>query len=431
MTASSPTYKFIFNPMGSAGDVHPYLGVAVELLARGHEVIVLSNGSFQSTAQQLNIPFIPVGDVVDWKTVGKDQKLRKQGSAWKESIGWASYLPMRQTYELIKQHNEPSRTCIASPMWSFGAKLASEKHNIPHVNFIINSLVLRSLHDTPETPQMYFPEWMPRWMKWYEYFWADVLFIDPVLARPLNAFRRELGLPRVFRVMNRWWFGKDKALGLFYSFMTPTQRDWKVDVKHVGHTLWDPIGDSEVTKQAIEFCKAETAPVIFVPGSIGPGDASFFTSALEACRRLGNRAIFLDRNHEFIPKPLPTWASHFEYVPLKEIMPLCTAAVHSGCAGTLHHALAAGIGHVVWPRVNDQPDNARRLMRLGIGERIQTPDVDSLANSIAKVTTNVTVSAKAREYASIVKSSNAISTICDELEELMQGVDQRCQSSTR
>lgn len=408
--------------MGSAGDVHPYLGIATQLIARGHEVILVTDGSFREVAQRLEIPFESVGIQVDWNDVGRDLKLRTQGAAWKESMGWAAINPMRQTYALLQTLNDPGRTCVVSPVWSFAARLAGETLGMRHANCVINSMVLRSAYHSPVTPLMYLPDWMPRWMKRYEYWWADRLFIDPVLKPELNRFRAELGLRPVSRLMHRWWFSRHLILGLFDDWFTPSQPDWPPHVNIVGHPRWDPPGNQLSSSEAIAFAKSGNAPVLFVPGSVGPGGAEFFQFAVSACQSLGMRAIFLDRNQQYVPATLPESIRHFDYVPLKELSTHCCAIVHSGCAGTMNHGLAAGIGHVVCPRVNDQFDNAARLMRLGVATSIRSKmlSTQSMTDALQEVTTNGGINHQAATIAQKIQSSNPLNEICDQLVQLMR-----------
>jgi len=52
---------FMFSPIGSAGDVHPMLGIAVELQKRGHEITFLANGYFQETVERHGLRFVELG----------------------------------------------------------------------------------------------------------------------------------------------------------------------------------------------------------------------------------------------------------------------------------------------------------------------------------------------------------------------------------
>jgi UDP:flavonoid glycosyltransferase YjiC (YdhE family) len=50
------------------------------------------------------------------------------------------------------------------------------------------------------------------------------------------------------------------------------------------------------------------------------------------------------------------------------VLPHAAAFVHHGGIGTTAQAFAAGIPQLVRPLAHDQPDNARRVLRLGAGE---------------------------------------------------------------
>ena len=43
---------YLVMPLGSAGDVHPFVGLALELKRRGHEVTLATNGYFADLATQ-------------------------------------------------------------------------------------------------------------------------------------------------------------------------------------------------------------------------------------------------------------------------------------------------------------------------------------------------------------------------------------------
>jgi UDP:flavonoid glycosyltransferase YjiC (YdhE family) len=94
----------------------------------------------------------------------------------------------------------------------------------------------------------------------------------------------------------------------------------------------------------------------------------FFRSAVDACQRLGRRALFLTRFAEQIPANLPSTIRHFSYVPLAPLLPRCAALVHHGGMGTAAQAMAAGVPQLIMALAHDQFDNGDRIKRLGIGD---------------------------------------------------------------
>ena len=96
----------------------------------------------------------------------------------------------------------------------------------------------------------------------------------------------------------------------------------------------------------------------------------FFDAAAEACRLLGRRGLLLTRHTEHLPATLPPGVIHVPYAPFSELLPRCAALVHHGGIGTTAQALAAGVPQLVMPMSHDQPDNAERLRKLGVGDEV-------------------------------------------------------------
>ena len=46
---------------GSYGDVHPFVGVALALRGRGHDVAFISNPYFRGVVERVGLRFVPAG----------------------------------------------------------------------------------------------------------------------------------------------------------------------------------------------------------------------------------------------------------------------------------------------------------------------------------------------------------------------------------
>ena len=53
--------RFLLTPIGSAGDVHPYLGLGLALQARGHQATIATNPHFEDLIRRTGLDFAPVG----------------------------------------------------------------------------------------------------------------------------------------------------------------------------------------------------------------------------------------------------------------------------------------------------------------------------------------------------------------------------------
>ena len=108
------------------------------------------------------------------------------------------------------------------------------------------------------------------------------------------------------------------------------------------------------------------------------------------------------------------------YAPLSRLLPRCAALVHHGGIGTLAQALAAGVPQLTMPMGFDQPDNAARLVRLGVAGWV-TParfTGERVATELQRLITDPQVAAACSRWANALKNSSAIERACDLLEEL-------------
>ena len=96
---------------------------------------------------------------------------------------------------------------------------------------------------------------------------------------------------------------------------------------------------------------------------------NFYIESVAAAKQLGCRAVFLVGNEQL--GNIPNGMIAAKYAPYSEIFPRATAVVHQGGVGTTAQALRAGVPMIVVPYSYDQPDNAARIVRLGVGRQIK------------------------------------------------------------
>jgi UDP:flavonoid glycosyltransferase YjiC (YdhE family) len=107
-------------------------------------------------------------------------------------------------------------------------------------------------------------------------------------------------------------------------------------------------------------------------------------------------------------------------LPFAQIFPRCRAVVHHGGIGTAAQALAAGLPQLVVPRAHDQPDNARRLERLGVGARLRydkfsAPAAAQKLHALLSAPGTPGACAQARQK---ILSENFLPALCDWAEEM-------------
>ena len=59
--------RILMIPVGSAGDVHPHVGIGLALQRRGHDVSVLTSAYFEPLLSRVGLPLVPLGTVDDYR----------------------------------------------------------------------------------------------------------------------------------------------------------------------------------------------------------------------------------------------------------------------------------------------------------------------------------------------------------------------------
>jgi UDP:flavonoid glycosyltransferase YjiC (YdhE family) len=361
--------KALLIAIGSHGDVHPFVGIALGLRARGHDVTVMANGHFESLVRRAGFDFVPAG------TAEQYHELALRPDLWHPMKGFRLIMEntvqlLKPVYDAVVERYVPGETVVVASTLALGARIAQDKHGVPTVTVHLQPANLRTLHETPRLPGSPLRPWQPRWLKRGMWWLADRLFIDPALAPGINAFRAQLGLAPVRGVMDRWWNSPDRIVCMFPEWFARPQPDWPAQARLTGFPLYDEKGMEPLPDALDRFLNAGEKPIAFTPGSAMWQGRAFFDAAVGTCKLLGARGVLLSRRREHIPPNLPPEVLHVDYAPFSELLPRCAALVHHGGIGTSSQAMAAGIPQLVTPMAHDQPDNAERLRRLFVAHSL-------------------------------------------------------------
>lgn len=399
--------------MGSAGDVYPMLALGQFLQAQGQRPIIVTNPHFEPLAAQAGLPFIPLGTPADYQRTMSDPDL------WRPTRGLAvvakhGVIPLlRPLYELGRQF-DPRQTILVTSVFLFGARIAHEKHGIPLVQIHLQPSLFRSVYDPPNLGGFRLPDWLPHGLKRAYFRLLDAAFIDPILANATNALRTEVGLPPVKRIFHGWMFSPQKNLGLFPAWFAPPQPDWPAGTQLTGFVQVQEAATNTLAPEVQAFLDAGEPPLVFTPGTAMQHAAAFFNESVAAAQQLGRRAILLSQHRAHLPPQLPPTIRHFDYIPLGHLLPRTIALIYHGGVGTMAQALAAGIPHLVVPFSHDQPDNAHRLQRLGVGAFLppQQYRAPTVAAQLNQLLTSPTVQRQCATFAQQVDFQQALAASC-------------------
>jgi rhamnosyltransferase subunit B len=410
--------KILLTPIGSHGDVHPFVGLGMELRRRGHDVTLITNPLYQPMIERVGLPFVPVGTAEEFRTAIEDPLVWHPTKGFKLLLTSALKL-MRPLYELIARYRAAGDIVVVHSPIGFGARLAHEKLGVPLATVHIAPASLRSTAIPVVMPHVSLPSWTPALVHRMMFWLGDRYVVSPVLDGPLNAYRAELGLPVIKRPLAEWWNSPQRIIGLFPDWFAPRASDWPAQVRLGGFPLFDERGMAEMPAELEAFLQAGDPPILFTPGSAMRHGQAFFRAALEACQTLSRRAIFLTMFPEQVPA-LPATIRHFSYVPFSQVFPRVAAVVHHGGIGTTAQGLAAGVPQLIMPMGFDQPDNAARLARLGVGDalsvkRFTGPNVAAKLQSLLQPQ----IRARCGELAKQMTTERPMENICSCIEELV------------
>jgi rhamnosyltransferase subunit B len=403
--------------LGSGGDVFPTIGVARNLAARGHHVAVATNPYFESSVQQANVEFLPLGSAAEYCRRLEDPSLWQFGKGFK--VLFREMLDnVRPVYDTIEQRWTPGRTIVVAPTMAFGARIANEKLGVPLVNLQLQPLAFRSLR---EQPGLEVPVWLQPLLPAVRRPWLAALdkwVLDAELQPRLNAIRAELGLPPVRRVFNGWIYSPDLVLGLFPDWFAQPQPDWPRQAQLTGFPFFHEDTHASLPPGLEAFLSDGEPPIVFTLGTAMRFAAAYFEASVEVCRILKRRGVLLTRFRHHLPNELPADVMHVEFVPLGTLLPRSAGIVHHGGIGTLAQALRAGVPQLVTPMNFDQPDNARRVVRLGVADRIRLKDYQpaAVAQKLSVLLDSADVRGRCRAVANALARTDAVTATCHLIE---------------
>ena len=404
--------------IGTAGDLFPFLRLALALRDAGHAVSFLAPDLHEPYVRQAGLPFqaLPIDpSVLDDPNLWDARKgfgvvWRATRPAAAQLVPFVAGLPADQPCVLLVHPlalPEADLCRAARPDIRIAAAYLAPS-NLPTIH---DPLVMGPLRVAPWVPFA-----LRRWL------WRHVSahLIDPFALPELNAARRRHGLPPVPSLLGYMYRVPDLSIALFPEWFARTQPDWPQPLLRADFPLYDPNPTLAAEPELTRFLAAGDAPVVFTPGTGNRQAGQYFRSALIAVRKLGRRAIFLTAHPDQLPPELPPEVLWQAYMPLRALLPQVAALVHHGGIGTTAEALRAGTPQLVAPFAHDQFDNAARVEALGVGLVLPATHLDArrLERSLRQLLSSPTTPAQCRAAAARFMPDSPLDAVCAALASL-------------
>lgn len=401
--------RIILTPVGSAGDVNPFLWAGRVLKDEGHDVTLIASPVFEDAARSRGIDFYPIGDPAEYDAV------LAAGLLWHPTRGTPLVLRLAadSTIRLFDCITEVAERRAEPPLLigsslAFGARLAHEKYRFQHATFHLQPSACLSAHELPvPLPRLQFVNRLPLWTRRILLGALQIRLDREVRPRIQRACKRASVRPPA-NVIPDWWNGANATLCLFPEWFASPKPDWPKGTECVGFPLFDRSDQEGISADLEQFLVAGPPPVLFTPGSAMAQCADFFRNARDVAKALEIRAIFATPFTDQLPAELPPGVVTTDYVPFGLVFPRCSAVVHHGGIGTVSQAFAAGTPQLILAMAHDQPDNAIRVHAHGAGSFLMGSNISpqTIASALSEIMTNAPMRQECAQIAERMKSGN-------------------------
>jgi rhamnosyltransferase subunit B len=422
--------RFVFQGLGTRGDIAPLASVGAELVRRGHECHLLANEAFGGEVATSGLRFACI--------------TRQAEIFWGAERGnpenfYFTCLPPVADY--FRRHVLPARaasgrcTIVVNADRNLASNLLCELHELPVVRLYLTPYKVRSLAAPP------WPMGRPcagRLGRTFRKYALPKLFeaADKDYRRLsiINRRRASVGLPAVEACSYVERYVR-RHIALFPNWFGLAAEDWPHGLECLGF----PFAPSREPAPPVldEFVERFGRPVVFTPGTHAPRAApDFARMAEDCCAELGMPGVFLSPYTAALPPPRTERMLRLPYVDLGVLLERAALLVHHGGIGTTGQAIRAGIPQIVVPRWFDQPDNGRRVEKLGIGTAVASELASGRALAAAARTLLEAVSdgregetkAKLAALKEDIERTDAITRCADILEGVAEHTQRRAPS---
>ena len=374
--------KIVLATVGSLGDLHPFIAVALALRKRGFDPVIAAAEDYRGKVAAEGLAFASVrpsaAQILSDRAMSSTEMVADVARFGANAvlIDWiVPYIEDTYNDQLAATANA---ALVVTSSLAVGARLAAAKGGLPTVTLLLSPSVILSADDPPvlfETP------WL---LPLHRLLGARALgFIYSLgrvhlrwLTRRVSQLRRREGLlpVRLDEIIGEPLCA-DWVACLYSPSFARLPADAPTTTSTVGFSFYDSEagGPVRLSEPLRIFLTQSPAPLIFGLGSIvvhAAGD--FYEDAVAAAKSLGMRAVLLvgpeyEARLRRLASPSVFVAA---YAPYSHVFPYAAAIVHQGGIGTVGQALRAGRPQLVCPFLGDQADNAERVVRLGVGRRL-------------------------------------------------------------
>jgi rhamnosyltransferase subunit B len=419
--------RIVLSNIGTLGDINPLIALALELKRRGHSPVMALPNVYRAKLEPLGLEFHAIRPDIDPTNNVLVEMVYDIKHGTEHGLRDFLFPSLRQTYDdFLDAATKPVRAdLLLLGELNYAGPIVAEMTGIPWASYLLAPLSFFSAFDPPVLPP--YPK-LAKADKKVPGFGRVIKRVARFASRkwpePIYALREELGLPRGENPLFDAKHSPNLVLALFSRVLGVEQKDWPPHTLIAGFAYYDAdAGNAKLPPNLEKFVASGEPPIVFTLGSaavLAAGD--FYEVSAMAALELGKRAVLLigsDPRNE--PKQkLPDSICVAQYAPYSALFSRASLVVHQGGVGTVGQCLRAGKPMLIMPYSHDQPDNARRMKRLGVAGVIQKSSytASKVTRKLRKMLDEPELAEKANAVAEQLRGEDGVKTACDALEAL-------------
>ena len=416
--------RIVLTTFGSYGDIHPYMAIAMELQARGHEPIIVTSSLYRDKIEGAGIQFTPARpDLPPPQEQAQElmDRVMEPKSGPKFLVEELILPQIRESYADLLEAVQGADLLVSHPA-TYAGPLVGHKTGMPWISTVLAPMSFFSAYDCPVPP---FWPWTKKLQAFGPRFMGALLNVMKAKYRPklFYSFRQELGIPDFGNPVFEGQHSPSLILALFSKIFAQPKPDWPRQTRVTGFAFYDGHDEHEMPPELLHFLDSGEPPIVFTLGSSAVWVArDFFNESIIAAQMLGRRAVLLigdERNRSF--ESLPAGVIAVNYAPYQSLLGRGCAMVHHGGVGTTSQGLRAGIPTLIVPFAFDQSDNAEHARRLGGSRTLYRQQYKGarVARELKKLLDEPQYAINARQVGEALRRENGVTTACDLIEEFM------------
>lgn len=383
--------RIVLTTIGSFGDLHPKIAIALELQKRGHDIVFATHQQYQSQIEALGFEFYRMRPDV----VALDNTHQMAGIMDLKT-------GLRETYIDLMNAAKDADFILAGELVVCAARLVTEKLGIRWAMCALQPAALKNFTPSPSL--------------------LAGVGSNSYTSNALYQLQDKVGLSAL---RENPVFDDNSSpylnLALLSSVLAKSQPGWPENTLMTGFTFYDEKQEIKPTSELAKFLEGEP-PIVFtldLAAEIIPGN--FYQESIKAAQKL-NRPVVLLVGKNPPPDNLPQNVLAIKNIPYSYIFRYACAIVHQGGISSTSQAFRSACPSLIVPYRDDQFDNAARVEKLGASRTI--PDKEYSASRVEQelheLLDNDTYAIRAADIGHIIQSENGLSVACDAIEKQLK-----------